>query len=83
MHAVLGKSPLEFLARSEKCLHFWDKDGLFYLPTIDIGDIRLILLSGKWKGVALLSDHSLDTLEERLEDDEKDDFLRFLRRMLC
>ncbi|PWY64201.1 kinase-like protein [Aspergillus eucalypticola CBS 122712] len=30
-----------------------------------------------------ISDYDLETLEERLEDGEKEDFLRFLRRMLC
>lgn len=39
--------------------------------------------SGNWKGVTPLPDYNLETLEERLESDEKDDFLRFLRRMLC
>ncbi|GIK07106.1 hypothetical protein Aspvir_002761 [Aspergillus viridinutans] len=64
MQAVLGDPPLEFLARSEKSLEFWDKNG-------------------KWKGAAPVPDYGLDTLEERLQGDEKDDFLRFLRRMLC
>ncbi|KAK1143748.1 hypothetical protein N8T08_006149 [Aspergillus melleus] len=36
-----------------------------------------------WKHAAPLPDYDLETLEERLEGDEKDDFLRFLRRMLC
>lgn len=40
-------------------------------------------MSGNWKGVTPLPDYNLETLEERLESDEKDDFLRFLRRMLC
>ncbi|KAJ9214878.1 hypothetical protein DTO166G4_3470 [Paecilomyces variotii] len=39
--------------------------------------------TGNWKGVTSLPDYNLETLEERLESDEKDDFLRFLRRMLC
>jgi serine/threonine protein kinase len=38
---------------------------------------------GKWKGAASVPEHDLDTLEERLQGDEKDDFLRFLSRMLC
>ncbi|KAH8431040.1 uncharacterized protein LDX57_008701 [Aspergillus melleus] len=38
---------------------------------------------GHWKHAAPLPDYDLETLEERLEGDEKDDFLRFLRRMLC
>lgn len=41
------------------------------------------LLLGQWKGPVPIPDHDLETLEERLEDDEKEDFLRFLRRMLC
>ncbi|KAF7169144.1 hypothetical protein CNMCM5623_001931 [Aspergillus felis] len=64
MQAVLGDPPLEFLARSEKSLEFWDGNG-------------------KWKGAAPVPDYDLDTLEERLQGDEKDDFLRFLRRMIC
>jgi serine/threonine-protein kinase SRPK3 len=40
-------------------------------------------LSGKWKGAAPIPDYNLEILEGRLEGDEKDDFLRFLRRMLC
>ncbi|KAL4784407.1 kinase-like domain-containing protein [Aspergillus varians] len=39
--------------------------------------------NGHWKGVAPLPDYNLETREERLKGDEKDDFLRFLRRMLC
>ncbi|KAF4219278.1 hypothetical protein CNMCM5878_003582 [Aspergillus fumigatiaffinis] len=39
--------------------------------------------NGKWKGAASVPEHDLDTLEERLQGDEKDDFLRFLSRMLC
>lgn len=34
MQAVLGNPPLEFLARSERSLQFWDKNGLcsIFLP---------------------------------------------------
>ncbi|KZF26784.1 kinase-like protein [Xylona heveae TC161] len=40
--------------------------------------------NGTWKGTAPIPDHcDLDALEERLKGDEKADFLRFLRRMLC
>ncbi|PLB50864.1 kinase-like protein, partial [Aspergillus steynii IBT 23096] len=38
---------------------------------------------GQWKGAALVPDYNLEALEERLGGDEKDEFLRFLRRMLC
>ncbi|OJJ42004.1 hypothetical protein ASPZODRAFT_137574 [Penicilliopsis zonata CBS 506.65] len=64
MQAVLGSPPVEFLARSERSLFFWDENG-------------------NWKGAVPIPDYDLHTLEERLEGDEKDDFLRFLRRMLC
>ncbi|PYH94469.1 kinase-like protein [Aspergillus ellipticus CBS 707.79] len=64
MQALLGSPPLEFLARSENSIQFWDN-------------------SGKWKGTAPLPDKNIEALEERLRGDEKDDFLRFLRRMLC
>ncbi|EED23885.1 protein kinase, putative [Talaromyces stipitatus ATCC 10500] len=37
----------------------------------------------KWKGMAPHPDRGLETREERLQGDEKKDFLRFLRRMLC
>ncbi|RDL30360.1 uncharacterized protein BP5553_10238 [Venustampulla echinocandica] len=62
MQAVLGDPPLRFLARSERSLQFWDKNG-------------------EWKGTASTPD--LDAREERLKGDEKVDFLRSLRRMLC
>ncbi|RDH36682.1 protein kinase-like protein [Aspergillus welwitschiae] len=39
--------------------------------------------NGQWKGAVPIPDYDLETLEERLEDGEKEDFLRFLRRMLC
>ncbi|KAE8352419.1 kinase-like domain-containing protein [Aspergillus coremiiformis] len=39
--------------------------------------------NGKWKGAAPIPDDTLEGLEGRLEGDEKVDFLRFLRRMLC
>ncbi|OOF99201.1 hypothetical protein ASPCADRAFT_394484 [Aspergillus carbonarius ITEM 5010] len=38
---------------------------------------------GHWKGQAPIPNHNLEAREERLENDEKKDFLRFLRRMLC
>lgn len=41
------------------------------------------IITGKWKGAAPIPNHSLESLEERLEGDEKADFLCFLRRMLC
>ncbi|PYH34226.1 kinase-like protein [Aspergillus neoniger CBS 115656] len=37
----------------------------------------------QWKGEVPIPDYDLETLKERLEDSEKEDFLRFLRRMLC
>ncbi|OJJ45156.1 hypothetical protein ASPZODRAFT_100384 [Penicilliopsis zonata CBS 506.65] len=37
---------------------------------------------GQWKAASIQAD-SLEILEERLEGEEKKDFLRFLRRMLC
>ncbi|KGO77686.1 hypothetical protein PITC_071690 [Penicillium italicum] len=43
----------------------------------------LIVVSGNWKGAAPVPESNLEALEERLKGDEKDDFLRFLRRMLC
>lgn len=43
----------------------------------------LIVISGNWKGAAPVPDFNLEALEERLKGDEKVDFLRFLRRMLC
>ncbi|PLN86365.1 kinase-like domain-containing protein [Aspergillus taichungensis] len=38
---------------------------------------------GQWKGAAPLPDYSLESREEKLHGDEKQDFLRFLRRTLC
>ncbi|KAB8213320.1 kinase-like domain-containing protein [Aspergillus novoparasiticus] len=39
--------------------------------------------NGKWKGTAPVPDYNLEALEQRLQGDEKGDFLRFLRRMIC
>ncbi|RJE18249.1 CMGC protein kinase [Aspergillus sclerotialis] len=39
-------------------------------------------VNGKWSGAVPIPDHSLESLEGRLEGDEKDDFVRFLRLML-
>ena len=39
-------------------------------------------ITGKWKG-APLPNYTLESLDQRLEGDEKADFLCFLRRMLC
>ncbi|KAJ5362917.1 hypothetical protein N7541_003761 [Penicillium brevicompactum] len=39
--------------------------------------------NGGWKGAPSIPDNDLHALEERLSGEEKDDFLRFLRRMLC
>ncbi|CAG8938723.1 unnamed protein product [Penicillium salamii] len=38
--------------------------------------------NGNWKDAASIPDYDLHTLEERLEGDEKENFLSFLRRML-
>lgn len=43
----------------------------------------LTLLPGTWKGAVPLPEYTLETLEERLQGDDKTDFLRFLRRMLA
>jgi serine/threonine protein kinase len=87
MQAVLGNPPLEFLAQSERSLQFWDKNGLcdIFLPESFTRRENLTIsgLLGKWRGAAPVPDYNLDTLEERLQGDEKDEFLRFLRRMLC
>ncbi|KAL4995407.1 hypothetical protein BDV10DRAFT_196768 [Aspergillus recurvatus] len=60
MHAVLGKPPSDFLARSERSSILWDEDGS--VP---------------------LSNRKFEILEERLKGNGQEDFLRFLRRMLC
>lgn len=39
-------------------------------------------LPGKWKGEARIPDVTLETAEQRLEGEEKDDFLVFMRKML-
>lgn len=38
---------------------------------------------GNWKGPAPITDQSLEKLEHQLDGADKDEFLRFLRRMLC
>lgn len=38
-----------------------------------------LTVTGNWKGVAPISKSSLETLEESLKGDEKEDFLCFLR----
>lgn len=38
---------------------------------------------GKWIGAAPLPDYDLQSREDKLHGDEKQDFLRFLRRALC
>lgn len=40
-------------------------------------------ISGKWKGAPPLPNYTLESIEKRLEGDEKAEFLCFLRRMLC
>ncbi|KAJ5570433.1 uncharacterized protein N7459_009863 [Penicillium hispanicum] len=82
MQAVLGNPPLQFLARSERSLQFWDKNGLWPSPDVNV-DICWPFVLGKWKGAAPIPEHNLEVLEDRLKGDEKEDFLRFLRRMLC
>ncbi|KAK2751712.1 hypothetical protein FQN54_008935 [Arachnomyces sp. PD_36] len=91
MQAVLGCPPPEFLTRSGRGLQFWDNHGLYNfhsscpLPSrykvTSINDY-VISVSGKWKEASPIPGHNLESLEERLQGGEKDDFLRFLRRML-
>lgn len=42
-----------------------------------------LIVIGNWKGVAPIPESNLQTLEESLKSDEKQELLRFLRRMLC
>ncbi|PYI11487.1 kinase-like protein [Aspergillus sclerotiicarbonarius CBS 121057] len=39
--------------------------------------------NGQWKSQVSIPNHDLESREERQEGGEKEDFLRFLRRMLC
>lgn len=63
------------------CVAFSSPSHLRIVVTVE--KLTMFGLLGKWRGAAPVPDYNLDTLEERLQGDEKDDFLRFLRRMLC
>ena len=82
MQAVLGTPSRKFLDPSERRCQFWDQNGwyttLFNMATL----ITLDFTPGNWKETAPISTSNLEHREMRLEGHEKDDFLRFLQRML-
>jgi serine/threonine-protein kinase SRPK3 len=39
--------------------------------------------SGNWKGLIPIPDINLEQLEQRLEGEDKQGYLQFIRRMLC
>ncbi|KAK4983622.1 hypothetical protein LTR50_007105 [Elasticomyces elasticus] len=98
MVALLGPPPLDFLRKSENSLQYWDKNGLYDLSLstrISASNGREDLVtrnfcaaadafqSGNWRGLVPIPEANLEQLERRLQGEDKDGFLQFVRRMLC
>lgn len=81
MMAILGPPPLELIRKSEISGRFWDRNGKrnrFYhriRPTTDSP-------TGKWIADVPIPNISLESEEHRLDGEEKELFLSFMRKML-
>jgi len=97
MISILGPPPPEFLKHSEKCLDYWDETGKCekstdVLPPYLHDENRMTYLlpyvkwlklrAGNWRGLVDIPDTSLDQVEVKLNGENKENFLRFMRRML-
>jgi hypothetical protein len=87
MVSLMGPPPPEFLKRSQKCLQYWDEQGMFqnlfiYSNHRDRDSASHTSLIGNWKGSVPIPDQSFETRERRLSGDEHTLFLQFLRRIL-
>jgi serine/threonine-protein kinase SRPK3 len=91
MVAVLGPPPLEFLKRSgEHSLRYWDENGLsvesFFLEEFQEFPVEMLTYyfrPGNWRGLVPIPSMNLEQLEQRLQGEDKDGYLQFLRKMLC
>lgn len=85
MVSLMGPPPKQFLERSEKSCQFWDADGT---PTL----IALLMkwhhsdcaltLAGNWTAQTSIPDQSLETLEKRLNGQDKELLLNLMRKIL-
>ena len=80
MVSLMGPSPPEYLAKSDKASQYWDDQGTFLpCPIAFYSDICLI---GNWKGSIPIPTQSLETREQQFLGEDKELFLNFLRRIL-
>ncbi|KAK5700538.1 hypothetical protein LTR97_005055 [Elasticomyces elasticus] len=85
MVALLGPPSLDFLERSENSWKYWSRDGRFYESARSSVDFHMRTWNGigTWKShVPIPGDISLEAAEQRLEGEEKQLFLIWLRKML-
>jgi serine/threonine-protein kinase SRPK3 len=80
MIAIMGPPPLDFLQRSEKSKQYWDDDGNF--NTLLPDDPILTCHPDEWIGQVPIPEKSLESSEARLQGEEKESFLDFMRTML-
>lgn len=80
MVAIMGPPPLDFLQRSKKSKQFWDEKGISntLLPGLQI----LTHHRGNWIGHVPIPAKSLESSDARLQGEEKELFLIFIRKML-
>ena len=84
MVSLVGPPPPEFLRRSEKCLRYWDEQGMQSPPLLTylVAPITLhyFPLAGNWKGSIPIPEQSLETRAQQFSDEDRELFLSFLRR---
>lgn len=86
MISLLGPPPLDILPRGGSTSRFFEKDGTAFPHGLPLLVIRETLTNsptpGTFKFPDLLSDVTLESEEENLEGEEKDEFLAFIRKTL-
>jgi serine/threonine protein kinase len=87
MVALMGPPPKAFLERSEECSKYWDAEGES-LHSSQINALvvetrtKLTTASGNWIASTPIPDQTFESLEVRLEGEDKELLLAFARKVL-
>lgn len=85
MIAMIGPPSIDFLLKCPNSQKYWDDSGIFKYCREVFRVLQLIFVSclpGQWIGSEEIPDISLEDSEVYLEGDNKEMFLKFVRRML-
>jgi hypothetical protein len=87
MVALMGPPPKAFLERSEECSKYWDVEGES-LHSFPINALvvetrtKLTATSGNWIASTPIPDQTFESLEVRLEGEDKELLVAFARKVL-